>query len=68
MKNFLAYFIVIFIVANYALLSQTSYNKVGGVCFRVDDSVDDPSQRLIPYIDIFNARGLKFTYAVNFGI
>ena len=67
MKNLLAYFIIFFLLGSYSLISQSNYNKVGGVCFRVDDSVADPSERLIPYIDVFNARGLKFTYAVNFG-
>jgi len=59
---------MIFLGVNSFLFSQSSYNKVGGVCFRVDDNVSDPSERLIPYINIFNARGLKFTYSVNFGI
>jgi hypothetical protein len=67
MKNLLAYFIIFFLLGNYSLLSQSGYNKVAGVCFRMDD-YHDPATRLIPYIDIFNTRGLKFTYSVNFGI
>ena len=30
-------------------------------------AVLDPADRLIPYINVFNAKGLKFTYAVNVG-
>ena len=67
MKNLLTYIIIILVLSNYSLLSQSSYNKVGGVCFRVDDSVEDPSERLIPYINVFNERELNFTYCVNFG-
>ena len=67
MKVFLIQLSILLIIASSTIFSQDSYNKIGGVCFRVDDSVLDPSQRLIPYINVFNARGLKFTYAVNFG-
>jgi hypothetical protein len=61
-------FILIIFSFNYSSLAQSNYNKIGGVCFRVDDDYQDPSDRLIPLINVFNARGLKFMYSVNFGI
>jgi hypothetical protein len=41
MKNLLAYFITFFLVVPPSLLAQSIYNKVGGVCFRVDDFLSD---------------------------
>jgi hypothetical protein len=59
--------IIILLLCNYQLFPQSSYNKIGGVCFRFDD-YHDPATRVMPYINIFTARDLRCTYAVNFGI
>ena len=68
MKSFICLnVIVLSLILNFELFSQSGYNKVGGVCFRFDD-YHDPTTRVIPYLDIFTARGLTCTYAVNFGI
>ena len=67
MKKLLSLSIIIFLLCIYQLLPQSNYNKIGGVSFRFDD-YHDPATRVIPYINIFYARGLKCTYAVNFGI
>jgi hypothetical protein len=67
MKILLSLSITFFLLCNYQLFPQSNYNKIGGVSFRFDD-YHDPATRVAPYINIFNERGLKCTYAVNFGI
>lgn len=47
--------------------AQDRFNKISGVGFRVDDNQYDPSEKLIPYVNLFNSKDIKFTYAVNFG-
>ena len=47
--------------------AQDNYNKIGGVGFRVDDNQGVPSTYLIPYVNLFNSKGMKFTYSVNLG-
>jgi len=67
LKKFLGFNFILFFLFNYQLFPQSGYDKIGGVCFRFDD-YHDPTTRVIPYINIFTARDLRCTYAVNFGI
>ena len=62
------FILILIFLSSYQINAQLSTNKVGGVGFRIDDSQYYPEYRLIPLVNVFNQRGLKFTYAVNFGI
>ncbi|MEO8231912.1 MAG: T9SS type A sorting domain-containing protein [Ignavibacteriota bacterium] len=62
------FILLIAVLISTLVHSQSTYNKVGGVGFRIDDSQYYPQDNLMRLDSLFNQKGLKFTYAVNFGI